>query len=296
MCYNQTGDISTLEGTPLKLVDKFTYLGSSVESTEKDIETRLTKAWTAINKLSIIWKSDLTDKMKRSFFQAAVTSILLYGCTTWTLTKRLEKKLDGNYTRMLRAILNKSWQQHPTRHQLYGHLPPMTKTIQVRRTRHAGHCWRSRDELIRDVLLWIPTHGRAKAGRPARTYIQQLCEDTVCCPEDLPRAMNDREEWRERVRDIRAASTIWWWWWWYIYIYIYKLGDRKASFTIAFTPRCNSLYRMFSKEALNTIFWVFGMTQPRIEPRFPGPFANTKHHANRPKLYIYHFLFQSIYI
>ena len=152
--------------------------------------------------------------MKRSFFQAAVTSILLYGCTTWTLTKRLEKKLDGNYTRMLRAILNKSWQQHPTRHQLYGHLPPITKSIQVRRTRHAGHCWRSRDELIRDVLLWIPTHGRAKAGRPARTYIQQLCEDTGCCPEDLPRAMNDREEWRERVRDIRAASTIWWWWWW----------------------------------------------------------------------------------
>ena len=104
-------------------------------------------------------------------------------------------------------------QQHPTRHQLYGHLPPITKTIQVRRTRHAGHCWRSRDELIRDVLLWIPTHGRAKAGRPARTYIQQLCEDTGCCPEDLPRAMNDREEWRERVRDIRATSAIWWWWW-----------------------------------------------------------------------------------
>ena len=102
--------------------------------------------------------------MKRSFFQAAVTSILLYGCTTWTLTKRLEKKLDGNYTRMLRAILNKFWQQHPTRHQLYSHLPPITKTIQVRQTRHAGHCWRSRDELIRDVLLWIPTHGRAKVG------------------------------------------------------------------------------------------------------------------------------------
>ena len=216
MCYNQTGDISTLEGIPLKLVDKFTYLGSSVESTEKDIETRLAKAWTAINSLSIIWKSDQTDKMKRIFFQAAVTSILLYGCTTWTLTKRLEK-LNGNYTRMLRAILNKSWRQHPTRHQLYGHLPPITKTIQVRRATHAGHCWRSRDELISDVLLWTPTHGRAKAGRPAWTYIQQLCEDTGCCPEDLPRAMNDREEWRERVRDIRAISAIWWWWWWWIH-------------------------------------------------------------------------------
>ena len=86
MCFNQTGDISTLDGSSLKLVDKFTYLGSSVSSTEKDIDTRLTKAWTAINRLSIIWKSDLTDKMKHSFFQAAVASILLYGCTTWTLT------------------------------------------------------------------------------------------------------------------------------------------------------------------------------------------------------------------
>ena len=61
---------------------------------------------------------------------------------------------------------------------------------------------------LRDVLLWTPTHGRAKAGRPARTYIQQLYEDTGCYPEDLPRAMNDREEWRERVRDIRATSAI----------------------------------------------------------------------------------------
>ena len=86
MCYNQTGDITTLDWTLLKLVDKFTYQGSSVSSTEKDINTRLTKAWTAIDRLSIIWKSDLIDKMKRSFFQAAVVSILLYGCTTWMLT------------------------------------------------------------------------------------------------------------------------------------------------------------------------------------------------------------------
>ena len=106
MCFNQTGDIFTLNGSSLKLVDKFTYLGSSVSSNETDIDTRLSKAWTAIIRLSVIWKSDLTDKMKRSFFQAAVVIILLYGCTTWTLTKRVEKKLDGNYTRMLWAIFN----------------------------------------------------------------------------------------------------------------------------------------------------------------------------------------------
>ena len=82
------------------------------------------------------------------------------------------------------------------------------KTIQVRQTRHAGHCWRSRNELIGDgdVLLWTPTYGPAKAGRPARTYIQQLCEDMGCSFEDLPEAMNDWEKWRERVRDIHASS------------------------------------------------------------------------------------------
>ena len=82
MCFSQTGDISTLNGSSLKLVDNFTYLGSSVSLIQTDINTRLAKAWTAIDSLSVIWKSDLTDKMKHSFFQAAVISILLYVCTT----------------------------------------------------------------------------------------------------------------------------------------------------------------------------------------------------------------------
>ena len=133
MCFNQKCDISTLNGSSLKLVDKFTYLGSSVSSTETNINTRLARVCTLIDMLSVIWKSDLADKIKRSFFQVAFVSILLYGRTTWTLNKRMEKKLDGNYTRMRRAILNTSRRQHPTKQHLYGQLPPITKTIQVRR-------------------------------------------------------------------------------------------------------------------------------------------------------------------
>ena len=211
MCLNQTGDISTLNSSSLKLVDKFAYLGSSVSSIETDIDTQLAKAWTPIDRLSVIWQSDLTNKMKRSFFQAAVVSILLYGHTIWMLIKHMEKKLDGNYTRMLQAILNKSWKQHPTKQQLYGHLPPIMKTIKIRWTRHAAHCWRSRDELISDVLLWTPSHGQAKAGWPAWTYIQQqLCANTGCSSEDLPETVEDWEGWR--VRDIRADAATWWWW------------------------------------------------------------------------------------
>ena len=78
-------------------------------------------------------------------------------------------------------------------------------------------------ELISDVLLWTPAYGQAKAGRPAQTYLQQLCEDMGCSPEDLPEAMNDREKWQERIRDIRASGTTWWW---YIYNLFEKYQDK----------------------------------------------------------------------
>ena len=143
MCFNQNQnqrvDISSLTGGSLKLVDKFSYLGSSISSTENDINTQPPKIWSAIDKLSVIWKSDLSNKIKCNFFPAAVVSILLYECTTWILTKHIEKKLDANRMRMLWAILKKSWKQHPTQQQLYGHLPSISKTIQIRWKRHAGH-------------------------------------------------------------------------------------------------------------------------------------------------------------
>ena len=107
---------------------------------------------------------------------------------------------------MLRAILNRSWQQHPTRRQLYSHLPPITKTIQARRTRHAGHCWRSKDEIVSDALLRTPAYGQAKAGRPSYVMIRDVTLKTC------------RRRWmigrrgEERVRDIRASRTTWWWW------------------------------------------------------------------------------------
>ena len=173
-----------LTSNSLKLVDKYIY-GS-------DINTRLAKTWSAIDWLSVVRKSDLSDKRKRKFFQAAVVSILLYGYTTWTLTKRMEKKL------------------------------------QIRRTRH---CWRSKCELLSDTLLWTLSHARADFGRPARTYQQQISTVTGHILENLPNAMDDRDEWRGRVKEICARSQTWWWWWWciYIYIYIYIFEDNRKN-------------------------------------------------------------------
>ena len=162
------------------------------------------------------------------------------------------RKLHKNAESSIEQVLATTPHETPTIRTL---APPITKNIQVRWTRHAGHCWRTKDELISDVLLWTPTYGRANEGRPARTYIQQLCEDTGCNPEDLPEAMNDREKSRERGRDIRAGGSTWWWWWWWwwymhniciyicmyvfvkmwvhIYIYILKcVGPGRYSYSL----------------------------------------------------------------
>ena len=110
MCFYQRGDMSTLNGGPLKHVDKFLYLGSNVSSTENGINIRLAEAWATID-----MEVKLVRLNKTQFF-----GFFKY----WSIEM--------------------SWRQHPTTQQLYGSLLTITKTIQIRRTRHAGHCWRSR--------------------------------------------------------------------------------------------------------------------------------------------------------
>ena len=149
--------------------------------------------------------------MKRSFFQAAVVSILLYGCTTWTLTKRLKKKLEQLHKNVASNI-----------EQVLAATPYKTPTIRPLASHHENYTLdepdtqdTAREARTNSLVMYSygsPAYGQAKVGRPARTYIQQLCEDTGCSPKDLPKAMNDWEKWRERVRDIHASGTTWWWW------------------------------------------------------------------------------------
>ena len=185
MRFNPRGDISILKSGFVKLVDKFTYLRSSVSSTEKNINTRPAKTWTANDRVLAICNLDPTDKIKHSFYQAAVVSKLPNWYTTGTLTHCIGKQLIGNYTRMLRALLNKSYRQHTSKQLLYCHLPPITKTIQFRQNRHVGHCWKSKEKLIRNALLRTTAHRPANVSQPTRTYIQKLCADTGYCLEDL---------------------------------------------------------------------------------------------------------------
>ena len=192
--------LHTLDGTELEWVEDFKYLGSWVESTEKDISIRKALAWQALNKMNTIWKSDMSRDLKLRFFIATIESILLYGCETWTLNETLEKQLNGTYTRMLRKALNIHWSSHTTNEVLYGKLPRVSDKVASRRLQLAGHCHRHPELSAQPFVLWEPNHGRKSRGRPRTTYIDTLKSDTGANDgAELATMMADRKLWRTRV-------------------------------------------------------------------------------------------------
>ena len=122
MYIKQKGTISTLRDKPLNLVYEFIYIICNISSTENDINIHIGNVRTATDKFSIVWKSDLFDKIDRDFFQTVALFVLLCGYVFWIQTKCIEKILDGNHKQMLRVVLKKPWKKHHTKLQFYGHL------------------------------------------------------------------------------------------------------------------------------------------------------------------------------
>ena len=180
-------------------MNDFNYLGSKIISSENDIQVRIGSARSALNKLTPIWKSNLDFSIKRKFFRATVEPVLNYGSQTLTLTKSLENKLNGAYTRMLRAALNVHWSQRVTNKKLYNDLPKITETIRYRRLKFSGHIWRHDEEIAHNLLFWMLTTGKNKRGRPQKTYIDQLIEDTGLQMEELKTFETLKEEWKSFI-------------------------------------------------------------------------------------------------
>ena len=155
-----------------------------------------------------IWKSSLKRETKLNLFKATVESVLLYGCETWTLNKRLSKSLDGCYTRMLRRVLNVSWKQHLTNKELYGALPPISSTIRKRRLKFAGHAVRAKDQTVSELVLWEPTQGTTSRGGQTKTFTDILKEDTgVNSTSEIKSCMQDRVVWRKLVSQCSAKKV-----------------------------------------------------------------------------------------
>jgi len=129
-------EITAIDGLQLEVLQDFKYLGSMMSSTEADIKARKGMAWS----MDQFWKSNLNRTLKIRLLTSTVEAVLLYGCETWSLSKKQEQELDGCYTRMLRKALNISWRAHFTNELLYGDLPNISTMIRTRRLKLAGHC------------------------------------------------------------------------------------------------------------------------------------------------------------
>ena len=197
--------IKTLQDKILNMVSDYVYLGSFISSSEKDFLTRKGKAWAACNAMNKLWSSSLDRNFKLKIFKTAIEPILLYGSETWTLSKKLEKRLDGTYTRLLMRVQNISWKSHPTKTYIYNTLPPVSSLVQTRRVRFAGHCCRADQEVISDLLLWKP-NSQNKRGRKL-TYPDVISRDVGLKQEDLKTAMMDREVWRSYVEAIVSTTV-----------------------------------------------------------------------------------------
>ena len=202
---NDCTTVSTKKGTLLKRVDDYKYLGSFVSSSEKDFNVRKGMAWSACNDLHQIWTSKLDPKIKVKFFRATVEPILLYGSETWTLTVRLEKKLDGCYTRLLMRVKNLSWKTHPTLQEIYGTLKPASSLVRQRRTQFAGHCQRASNEIISSLILWKPL-AQGKRRRKL-TFPEVISRDTGLRIDELKRAMEDRNVWKSYVKSVVSTAV-----------------------------------------------------------------------------------------
>ena len=168
--------IKTLNNKALKQVEDYKYLGSYISSSDKDFNIRKGMAWSACNDMHRIWSSQLSEDLKLKIFRVTIEPILMYGSETWTMTKKMEKRLDGTYTRLLMRAKNLSWRTHPTKKQIYGNTPSISSLLQARRVQFAGHCLRAEKEVISSLILWAPKyHGRGKLSYPDVISQKQQC-------------------------------------------------------------------------------------------------------------------------
>ena len=188
--------LHSIDGTEIKQAltetgdQDFVYLGSWCTQ-DRDIRTRKALAWKSLHKLNKVWSSKLSKRIKIQLFRATTETILLYGSSTWTLTKQEEKALDGTYTRMLRKVLNVKWNQKINNASLYGSLDKISNTIRSRRLMLAGHV----------TVIWMPSHGYANRGKPKTTFVDTLLTDTASSTiPELETIMSDRKIWRSFSR------------------------------------------------------------------------------------------------
>ena len=166
--FNATSESSVhaLGSSEVEKVEDSLYLGGYINGSH-DMDTRIRKAWGALNTLSTVWFFPIKKETKTRLFEALTESILLYGCDSWTLRKSLTKNINGTNTQMLRKVQNISWKAYVTSKDLYSPLPCPSEIIKRRRLALIGREFRH-NEPAGKVLFWTPEEPR-QVGRPNTT-------------------------------------------------------------------------------------------------------------------------------
>ena len=95
----------------------------------------------------------MRKEIKVRFFVAAVETILLYGCESWTVTPKIECMLHGTYTKILRKATNIKWWERKPNDEVYEELPLFGSKIAARRMKLAGHCHQHPEPAASDLVL-----------------------------------------------------------------------------------------------------------------------------------------------
>ena len=195
-----THEYIELDGQRIEWVKNFKYLGSMVASSETDIRARKGQAWGALWKMKDIFRSKtIPIRLKTDIWQASCLSILLYGCESWIITKKLENSLNSFATSCYRVMLNiKRIDKVSNKkiHEMIGIQEPLVLKVQRRQFRFIGHSLRKAEsELINKYALYTPepSHRNRGRGKPQMLY-----------PNYIAKLINS--EIRSTIDEIRASA------------------------------------------------------------------------------------------
>jgi len=204
-----------VNGTDLKQVDKFTYLGSIIRpegGTKEDISNRLSKARSVFRDMSNVWRSSqYNTSTKLKLYQSCVISVLLYGSECWRMTATELNRLRSFHTTCLRRILRIFWPEKISNEDLLRRCKQedMGTIISRRRWRWIGHVLRRKpDSTVRTALHWTP-EGKRKRGRPRETWRRTVETEMKVMKhswDSLTRMAQDRQRWKDFVAALHTTG------------------------------------------------------------------------------------------
>jgi hypothetical protein len=177
------GKLHTDEGD-VEWVDSFTYLGAVVPEFTADVERRKSLAWTALGRMSSLWKSSASIALKVRLFCSLVQPVLLYGAETWSLSPTATTRLNQAHSHLLRCALNIHWTSHTSNRDLYtlAGIPPISALLQQRREKLvADSVLRSETDMqpLDRVLLWRPKEKFKRGGHTKFSFLRLLEQDAA---------------------------------------------------------------------------------------------------------------------